>query len=414
MSDTQVFFSYAPQDEDLRHQLAKHLSILQRRGIIDTWYDRDIEAGSDRQAEIDQQLNQADIILLLVSSDFLASDYCYDVEVKRAMERHAAAEARVIPVILRPVDWQDAPFGELQALPHGGQPISKWNDADEALLEVVKGIRQTLSEIAEAQKAFKANLYRALLKLGYQQQAALFLRAIDTEAVAAFLIHGLPEYGQQWLLNRLVVEYLPLHTVSKVVRIDLSCAARRNDVDACQRELGKRLNLRGKALTPAALSQGVYNWWLTQDVIFVLHHVDFVPEPSVRKLIEEFWLPLTQRVRSAMAGESDRKLLMFLVDYEGIAEQWQLPWVEKLDASWDPGQQPIKAPKLQEFTNQELMNWIVSQFRDLPPVLTQGIDEKVEEILAKSEQGIPELVLQEICTQCGYDWFEELDKWLKY
>ena len=408
----EIFFSYSHKDEALRDDLAKHLSILQRRGVIDAWYSRNIEAGVEWAADIDKQLSQSEIILLLVSSDFLASDYCYDVEVKRAMERHEAGDARVIPVIVRPVDWQDAPFGKLQALPNG-EPITKWADRDEALLDVVKGIKRTLEEMAVARQAIKSNLYKALLKLGYHQQAELFLRAIDTESVAAFLIHGLPEYGQRWLLNRLVEEYMPLHIVSKVVPIDFSRIARRNDVDACWREVGKRLNLRGRETTATAVADGVYRWWLNQDVIFVLHDVNIMPEPAVQNLIEQFWLPLIQRVQMAGRGESDRKLLMFLVDYEGKAEQWHLPWVEKLDASWDP-RKPIKPPKLQEFTSQELMNWIVGQYRDLPPVLTQGIDETVEKILAETEQGVPELVLQEICKQCGCDWFEELDKWLKY
>lgn len=409
----EVFFSYSHQDEDLRDDLAKHLSILQRRGVIDTWHDRQIEAGTEWAADIEQQLNRANIILLLVSADFLASDYCYDVEVQRAMERHEAGEARVIPVIIRPVDWQDAPFGKLQALPKDAKPITKWADRDEALLDVAKGIKHTLEELAEARKIFKGNLYKALLKLGYQQQAELFLRAIATESVAAFLIHGLPEYGQRWLLNRLVVEYVPLQTVSKVVTIDFSRTGRRRDVEACWREMGKRLNLKGQEITATAVADGVYRWWLNQDVIFVLHDVNTMPEAALRNLIEQFWLPLIQRIQMASQGESDRKLLMFLIDYAGKVTQWQLPWVEKLDANWDP-RKPIKPPQLQEFTNQELMNWIVAQYRDLPPVLTQGIDQTVEQIMAESDQGIPELVLQEICQQCGCDWFEELDKWLKY
>ena len=409
----EVFFSYSHQDEDLRDNLAKHLSILQRRGVIDTWHDRQIEAGTEWAADIEQQLNRADIILLLVSADFLASDYCYDVEVQRAMERHEAGDARVIPVIIRPVDWQDAPFGKLQALPKDAKPITKWADRDEALLDVAKGIKRTLQEIADARQVFKGNLYKALLKLGYQQQAELFLRAIATESVAAFLIHGLPEYGQRWLLNRLVVEYVPLQTVSKVVTIDLSRTGRRRDVEACWREMGKRLNLKSQEITATAVADGVYRWWLNQDVIFVLHDVNTMPEVALRNLIEQFWLPLIQRIQMASQGESDRKLLMFLIDYAGKAAQWQLPWVEKLDANWDP-RKPIKPPQLQEFTNQELMNWIVAQYRDLPPVLTQGIDQTVDKILAESDQGIPELVLQEICKQCGFDWFEELDKWLKY
>jgi hypothetical protein len=90
---------------------------------------------------IGEELERADIILLLVSPDFLASDYCYDIEMTRAIERHQAGEARVVPVVLRPCDWHDAPFGKLNAAPKDGKPISTWPDLDEALLDVVKAIK---------------------------------------------------------------------------------------------------------------------------------------------------------------------------------------------------------------------------------------------------------------------------------
>ena len=408
----EVFFSYSHRDEDLRDELAKHLSILQRRRVIDAWHDREIEAGAERQSEIDQHLKQADIILLLVSADFLASDYCYDVEVRRAMERQEAGEARVIPVIVRPVDWQDAPFGKLQALPKGGKPITKWDNQDEALLNVEQGIRRNLEDMAEARIQFKANLYGALLKLGYRQQARLFRRAIESESIAAFLIHGLPEYGQRWLLNRLVVQYLPENMNSKVVKVNLSRLARQTNVTALWRELGGRVKLRGHRLPPPEIANGVYRWWLTQDVILVFHDVQALPEPAVQEMIEKFWIPLTQRVQEDSDGKSVCKLLMFLVDYAGKAEMWNLPFVEKLDAGWKP-QRPIKTPQIREFTEKELMDWFDDQYSDLPSDLTQGIDDKVEEILESSEGGIPELALREICEQCGLDWYEELDQWLR-
>ena len=408
----EVFFSYSHRDEDLRDELAKHLSILQRRRVIDAWHDREIEAGTDRRSEIDQQLNRADIILLLISADFLASNYCYDVEVRRAMERHEAGNARVIPVIVRPVDWQDAPFGKLQVLPKDGKPITKWDDRDEALLDVDQGIRSTLKGITEARTLFKANLYRALLKLGYRQQARLFRRAIESESVAAFLIHGLPEYGQRWLLNRLVVQYLPENLNSKVVKVNLSRLARQTNVTALWRELGGRVKIRGHRLTPPEIANGVYRWWLTQDVILVFHDVQALPEPAVQEMIEQFWFPLTQQLQEESKGKSVCKLLMFLVDYAGKAEQWKWPFVEKLDAVWQP-QQPIKTPKIQEFTEKELMDWLDDQYSDLPSDLTQSIDNKVAEILESSEGGIPELALREICEQCSLNWYEELDKWLR-
>lgn len=406
-----VFFSYAEQDRDFREDLAKHLSALERQGVLDTWDEEEIGPGTDWKASVEQKLSRADVTLLLVSSDFLASDYCYDVQVRQAMVRHEAGDVRVIPIIVRAVDWQGTPFSHLKALPQDGKPIAQWPDRDEALLNIAQGLRQAIEEVTEARQAFKSNLYRALLKLGFQQQAELFLRAIDAESVAAFLIHGLAEYGQRWLLNRLIVEYLPFDFI--VVKIDFGRIGRSNDVDACWREVGKRLNLSRRDITPKSVTDGVYNWWLNQDVLFLLHEVHLMSEVSLQNLIEQFWLPLIQRVQMAQQGESDRKLLMFLIDYEGKAGQWHLPWVEKLDTRWDP-RQPIKPPKLQEFTKQELISWIASQYRDLPPALTQGIDEIVDQILAESDQGVPELVLQEICKQCDCNWFEELDQWLKY
>ena len=142
-----IFFAYAREDEDLRDELQKHLSILERQGVITSWHDRKIGAGKEWKGEIDTHLNTARVILLLISPDFIASDYCWDVEVKRAMERHEAGEARVIPVILRPVDWKSAPFGKLQALPKDAKPVTRWPDCDEALLNVAKGIQAAVMEL---------------------------------------------------------------------------------------------------------------------------------------------------------------------------------------------------------------------------------------------------------------------------
>src|SRR5712691_10572913 len=100
-----VFDSYSHADEKLHDELAKHLTPLEREGVIQRWHDRQITAGREFGSEIDEVLNLAGIILLLVSPDFVASEYCWSKEMKRAMERHEAREARVIPIILRPVDW---------------------------------------------------------------------------------------------------------------------------------------------------------------------------------------------------------------------------------------------------------------------------------------------------------------------
>jgi TIR domain len=143
-----VFYSYSHKDEKLRDRLETHLSMLRRNGVIEGWHDRKIMASTEWAGQIDDHLNSAQIILLLVSANFLASDYCYDKEMKRAMERHERGEARVIPVILRPCDWHNAPFSKLQALPKDAKPVSSWSDKDEAFTNVAAGIRA----VAESMK----------------------------------------------------------------------------------------------------------------------------------------------------------------------------------------------------------------------------------------------------------------------
>ena len=140
-----IFYSYAHEDEDLRDELEKHLILLRRQGVITQWHDRQITAGQEWRGQIDEHLHTADLILLLISADFVASDYCYDVELMRALERHKRGSAIVIPIILRPVDnWQSAPFGGLQALPQDGKPVTTWEHQDEAFADIVQGIRRTI------------------------------------------------------------------------------------------------------------------------------------------------------------------------------------------------------------------------------------------------------------------------------
>jgi hypothetical protein len=142
-----MFASYSHQDEALHDELAKHLKPLEREGLISPWHDRRITPGAEFAAVIDAELNQADIILLLVSPDFVASEYCWGKEMLRAMERHNAGEAVAVPIILRPTDWHNTPFGKLLALPKDGKPITTWPNRDDALLTVAQGIRDVVSHL---------------------------------------------------------------------------------------------------------------------------------------------------------------------------------------------------------------------------------------------------------------------------
>jgi hypothetical protein len=143
----EVFCSSAEADAPLLEQLEKHLSLLRHEGLITTWHKRQILAGTDWKEAIDRHLNTASLILLLISPDFLASNYCYGVEMQRAMQRHEANEARVIPLLLRSVDWQSAPFAKLKALPSNGKPITEWRNRDAAFMDITQSIREALDNI---------------------------------------------------------------------------------------------------------------------------------------------------------------------------------------------------------------------------------------------------------------------------
>jgi hypothetical protein len=151
-----LFFSYSHRDEALRDQLETHLAMLKRQGFIETWHDRRITAGERLDQAISANLEKADIVLLLVSPDFLASDYCYEREMLRAIERHKAGACTVIPVILRPCDWHDAPFGGLLAAPKDGKPITQWPDRDAVFLDVTGAIKGALKKLGAAQMATPA------------------------------------------------------------------------------------------------------------------------------------------------------------------------------------------------------------------------------------------------------------------
>ena len=149
-----VFMSYSHVDEALRNELEKHLEVLRRQGVVSIWHDRRIGPGQELHHQIATELQMADIILLLVSADFLSSDYCYEMEMTRAMERHEQGDARVIPVILRPCDWHGTPFGDLKAVPEDGKPVTKHATLDDGLVQVAQAVRQaaqTCGNIAVSQ-----------------------------------------------------------------------------------------------------------------------------------------------------------------------------------------------------------------------------------------------------------------------
>src|SRR6266496_3118634 len=144
-----LFCCYAHKDKRLRDELEKHLSLLNHQGFISTWSDQEVLPGEEWKQAIDTKLREADIVLLLVSPDFMRSDYCYSIEMQQALERHTRGEICVIPIILRYGEWKEAPFGRLQVLPTEGKPVvsQSWHNRDEAFANVVQGIRKAVEKL---------------------------------------------------------------------------------------------------------------------------------------------------------------------------------------------------------------------------------------------------------------------------
>lgn len=142
-----VFISYSHQDRAFRMELETHLSNLRRQNVITSWYDGDISPGSEWESQISEHLNTNQIILLLISADFMASDFCYSIEMIQAITRHDANKARVIPIILRPTDWKGAPFAKLKVLPTDGKAVTRWSTHDDAFEDIVRGIREAIDDL---------------------------------------------------------------------------------------------------------------------------------------------------------------------------------------------------------------------------------------------------------------------------
>src|SRR6266851_204843 len=145
--EIKLFYCYARKDKLLRDELEIHLSWLKRRYQLTNWHDREILPGEEWEQAIDKNLNTAHLILLLISPDFMASDYCFGKEMKRALERHKAGVCRVVPILLRPTYWEDAPFSGIQLLPTNARSITSWPNSDEAFQDIVTEISRTIKDL---------------------------------------------------------------------------------------------------------------------------------------------------------------------------------------------------------------------------------------------------------------------------
>ena len=187
MNTVKIFFCYSNEDRALLNQLEKHLSPLKRLRNVSIWAERDIQAGSAWEEGISRSIKDADILLLLVSADFMASDYCYSREMNEALKRHRQGTAHVIPILVRPVDISSSPLEDLKALPENGEALTVWKNQDEAFYIVAQGIKKVISELplsptqqrSEVVPTQKSELAHEIKDLSLSEQTGALVVYVD-------------------------------------------------------------------------------------------------------------------------------------------------------------------------------------------------------------------------------------------
>lgn len=174
-----AFISYSHSDDWALDRLHTHFAMLRREGRITEWYDRNILAGENIDAEIMEQLESCALFLPLVSPDFLASTYCYEREMTRALERHNADEIRIVPIIVEPCDWKVSPLGSLKALPRDVKPVANWANQNEAFLDIVTELRRVLTELKSSEKTDVAASNKGKGRSGSQYRVKRSFDQID-------------------------------------------------------------------------------------------------------------------------------------------------------------------------------------------------------------------------------------------
>lgn len=289
----EIFYSYAQEDDALRNELEKHLGTLKQLKLIRNWHDQKIPIGTDQKQAIDEHLDTAHIILLLISSDFMNSDYCYSVEMQRALERHKQGRARIIPILLRPVDLVETPIASLRVLPTNNEPITLWSNRDAAFTDVSIGIRKVIQDL---RKAF-SDLTQPdshLDRVGPEQISFPFTNReeerrliLSSFAPAYYLLDAPAGYGKSALLWELQKEFSERKWLCAYLALDSS-----SELDELAEAIAEKLSISG-LLSSSAIDQGAgYRlggalrkyWDNSQDGIVLLFDLD--PDPDNAKLLE--------------------------------------------------------------------------------------------------------------------------------
>lgn len=266
-----------------------------------------------------------------------------------------------------------------------------------------------LGQIMTIERSLESErIHSELFRLNYVEQVRLFREFIEDKRVGAFLVHGLPEHGQIFLLKRLL-HAIPESAVTPPIQFHLSRRALRTDIAALWRELGRQIGVQNFS-SPEEIASNVVAQLKTQHIIMVFHDLDCICEAYLHQLLRDFWLPLVNSTQHSIHPTNEFFLLMFLVDQDGCISSWNIGFADQLDPVWEP-RTPIKLPIIDRLSDRVLANWMENAIDALPTKATKKIDYTVQVILENSK-GVPELVFAQIFGLCGCSWQEEEVRWL--
>ena len=252
-------------------------------------------------------------------------------------------------------------------------------------------------------------LYKSLLKLGYWEQHNLFEEVAGKYSHGVFLIQGYSkDCGQRWLLNRLA-SIIPNILEGKNIVIDLNRTSSRTDILAIWDEFAGRVGLPEKSL-PAQIAEKICELRKSQNVLIAFNNADETIRENLCDLLNDFWAALVQKILEYQSKQNTFKLLIFLIDYQGVISQWNIGFVENYNLDWQPNY-PLGLPTIHPFSDQDLRDWLNYQSDFLPPAMSANKTETVRVLLEK--QGVPMPTLRKICDLCGCNWFEQECKWLR-
>lgn len=259
-------------------------------------------------------------------------------------------------------------------------------------------------------------LLDALLALDYYAQEDIFLQCLAKSRVGVFLIHGDgDEYGHDWLLNRLLQHLRARRTKAKVVKINLGSYAAASDIDSLWSEVGNQINFALESPSWQQIAQEIFASWQNHDIIFNFYQVNNTYPEWMQEFINDFWLRLSDLLPTPDKQPVEHWLMLFLTSYTSSINAWESTITDFDDQQWSV-RKPVKLPVLDRFTADILKEWVRNNRPRLPSALTIASPQLPQEIVNKSNNGIPQRAMIYICKQSECNWYDKysgVTKWLK-